>query len=168
MIVVVIIGVMAALAIHAYLIYVKRGRTAEALDKLAMLYNESVRYAHDSNEQVDRSTVGAAVAAQFPQTTALTPVGSCCLEADGQCSPNADIWDNNPTWRALDFAVTDPHRFRYAYESTGAGPDAVFTARASGDLDCDTTLSTFERSGYITPNIEVQGSRGVFLFYPLE
>ena len=40
------------------------------------------------------------------------------------------------------------HYFGYSYTSAGTLKAAKFTATANADLDCDTTLSTFERYGY--------------------
>jgi hypothetical protein len=36
-------------------------------------------------------------------------------------------------WQALDFALDEPHLYRYSYESDGK----AFTAKAVADLDCD-------------------------------
>ena len=85
------------------------------------------------------------------------------------CLSTSNDWDI-PTWIALDFSITDPHRFQYSYESSGTGRGALFTARANADLDCDAVMSTFERVGYIADenNLEVQSSRGIYQEQPLE
>jgi hypothetical protein len=53
-----------------------------------------------------------------------------------------------PGWSALNFQLTDQHWFGYAIESEGTASDALFTARAQADLDCDGTFSTWEQYLY--------------------
>jgi hypothetical protein len=68
----------------------------------------------------------------------------------------------------LNFAIADPHYYSYEYVSMGTGANALFTARAQGDLDGDTNVSTFERAGMLNANREVQGAGGVFIQLELE
>lgn len=168
MIVVVIIGVLAAAAIQAYLTFIRRAQTGEAFDKLQLLYASSARYVLDSNEAVDRSTTGAVIGAQFPRDAPLTPPTRCCLEVDGRCNPAWSHWEAHETWRTLDFNMPDPHRFQYVYDSEGEGAGAYFTARASADFDCDNVLSTYERCGFLTNEFDVIGSRGVYIAQELD
>jgi hypothetical protein len=44
------------------------------------------------------------------------------------------------------------------YSSTATGSGAQFTAFAKGDLNCNSTLSTFQRMGAIDGNGDVTGS----------
>ncbi len=79
----------------------------------------------------------------------------------------AGAWDT-PTWQALAFAIDDPHWYSYQYDSSGVGSNAMFTARAVGDLDGDGVLSTFERSGGLYNGVDVRGSEGVWMNNPTE
>lgn len=80
--------------------------------------------------------------AMFPTGSAsLTPAAPCCDGPNHRCPPNPSDWAGNPVWDALDFEVSDPAYFQYAYESKD-GKSAV--ARAVGDLDCDMVTVTFE------------------------
>jgi type IV pilus assembly protein PilA len=58
----------------------------------------------------------------------------------------AGTW-SHPTWVELEFALTVPHSFSFAFESHNAPGLALFRARAHGDLDGDGLHSTFEISG---------------------
>jgi prepilin-type N-terminal cleavage/methylation domain-containing protein len=168
MIVVVILGVLAAVGILGYVQFINRARTAEVYEKLALLFRNSTRYALDSNESVGRSSSAKGLPSQFPRDELLTPGVDCCAQVDRKCNPAWTYWET-PTWRALDFNMPDPHRFRFAYEGEGTGTGAVFTARGQADFDCDGTLSTYERCGVIVPGgAVVQGSAGVYQRLPME
>lgn len=145
MIVVAIIGILAAIAIPSFMKYVKKTRTAEAslqLEKIAAgarLYYMDDRY------------VGAGfilTPPQFPQTIAPTPAVTCCNGGVDRCTPTATDW-SQPTWMALQFSMDDPHYFRYEFTSVGVSTDSEFLARAYADLDCDGTFSTFAISGQV-------------------
>jgi type IV pilus assembly protein PilA len=161
MIVVAILGILAAVAIPAMIKYLRRAKTSEAIDKLAMLYRASSTYA--SNERVTRSVAGTTLPVQFPlsqtPTPAVPPAGVKAVDAVG-------LWDT-PTWFALDFAISDPHYYSYEYASGAVAPRS-FTARALGDLDGDLVLATFERAGILNATNEMQGSAGVYMFNELE
>lgn len=76
-----------------------------------------------------------------PEPVITPALGACCATGSGKCMPEYQLWDADP-WRALYFAVEDPHYFSYSYQSAPDG--SGFTVRAHGDLDCDGTYSTYE------------------------
>ena len=52
----------------------------------------------------------------------------------------------------MGFELTEPHYFTYAFEWNGeTGEEAVFSAFAYADFDCDTVMSTFQRVGFGAP-----------------
>lgn len=162
MIVVAILGILAAVAIPAFVRYLRRSKTTEAVDKLAYLFRQSSVYI--TAERVGRGMGGAVLAVQFPSTQALTPA---TVPAGVRTLTPAASWDT-PTWQALSFAISDPHYYAYAYDSAGTGTSAQFTARAVGDLDGDGVTSTFERAGMLNAQREVQGSQGIYMERELE
>ena len=159
MIVVAIIGVLAAVAIPAFMRYVAKSKTTEAVQSLRRLYEGSRSYYMDIGAA--RGTTGT-LAPEFPASEPVTPAVSCCTNAGHKCPPNPTQWDSS-TWNSLHFDLPDPHYFRYEYVSSGSETDAAFTARAVGDLDCDTHFSTFEMTGHANAaGRDVTGSAGVY------
>ena len=162
MIVVVILGILAAIAIPAFIKYVRNSKTAEAKENLAYIFRESTTYF--AGERVTRGVTTGVITPQFPvSTTTLTPpaVPHGTRELTG-------TWNSNETWNALKFSIADPHYYAYEYHSTGVGSASLFTARARGDLDGDNAESTFERVGTVNDQMEVQGSGGLYEFQPTE
>lgn len=137
-------GILAAVAIPAFMKYQRRSQTAEATMNVRKIFDNAVA-AYDLS---DYTPGGTPQPRRFPPTVALTPARSPCELGVDQLVPGPDTW-SHPTWQALDFALTEPHHYRYEFISEGEGPDARFTVRAIGDLDCDGVLSTFERSARV-------------------
>lgn len=167
MIVVAIIGVLSALALPALTAYIRRSKTAEAGLNLRRMFDASVTYYQE--DRVART--GDVMPPRFPAAIGQTPGDPSVLMCSGGASvafrPLADTWSDE-TWMALNFAISDPHRFSYQFESEGIGADASFTARASADLDCDGTGSLFERAGGVEPDRGVTGGAGMYVFRALE
>jgi prepilin-type N-terminal cleavage/methylation domain-containing protein len=165
MIVVTIIGILAAIAIPAFTQSIKRSKTSEATTNLRRIFDGAVTSYQDEN--VTRGGTGASNV--FPGSAPPTPfVNACCTLTDrGQCPPNA-IAFVQATWQELHFSIDDPHYYWYEFKSTGEGISAAFTAVAQGNLDCDDEYSTFERLGYVDLLGDVSGGAGVFKNKPLE
>jgi type IV pilus assembly protein PilA len=168
MIVVAIIGVLAAVAIPAFMKYIRKSKTTEAVENVKKIY-EGARsyYMEESNA---RGSI-VPIAKQFPDDgdTPLTPSTACCGGAGDKCDPAGAVtqWDTSG-WSALKFSMDDPHYFQYVYEATGTDTTAEFSARALGDLDCDSVLSTFEMVGKATADRSVTGQAGMFRNRELE
>lgn len=140
MIVVVILGILAAIAIPAFVRYVKRSKTTEAIVNVSMIYQGEMSYHQSAAERLSEASFVSAAAnpSTAPSTAKYTPiVGS---------------W-NAAGWREIGFSLNIPHYFQYSAEGTSL----AFTATAQGDLDGDSARSTFSRAGTVV-NGEVQGS----------
>jgi len=161
MIVVAIIGILAAVAVPAFMKYMKRARTTEAAPNLKKIFDGAKSY-YEKGATVQRD--GTVVVVQFPTSiTNLTPGTRCCKNADGSGKCSKTNWED-PTWSTIGFEISDPHYFQYQFLSTGAGlPTAAFTAGAYADLDCDSAFSTYERTATVDTQGRVVGAASIFI-----
>jgi len=159
MIVVAIIGILAAVAIPAFMKYIRRSKTVEATMNVRKLFDSSVSYFE--GEHADKG--GNSLAKQFPTSvaTAVPALHSCCGQTGDKCAPAPTNFTAD-TWSALNFSVDDPFYFSYQYNSAGTETIANFQAYAFGDLDCDSIYSTYERSGSVMTDRSVSGGSGLF------
>jgi len=160
MIVVAIIGILAAVAIPAFMKYIRRSKTVEATMNVRKLFDSSVAY----YEAEHANSSGTILARQFPAAATASPLlTACCASTGGKCNPatEAAVW-RTATWTALNFSVDDPFYFSYSYTSGGADATSTFQARAEGDLDCDATYSLFARTGSVTTENNVTGGAGLY------
>ena len=157
MIVVAIIGILAAVAIPAFLKYIRRSKTIEATMNLRKLFDSSVAY-----YGAERSTTGGTtIAKAFPDSGGPSPgataTAACCGQKGDRCVPSATNFSAD-TWSALNFSVDDPFYYVYQYTSSGTETAAKFNASAFGDLDCDSIQSTYSRMGSVMADKSVSGS----------
>lgn len=135
-----VLGIMAAVAIPAFIKYKRMSKTVEATESLDKIKAGARMYF--VTDHWDEN--GNLLPKGFPTNIVKTPTNPGC---DKQVTPTS-TWDTNG-WGPLHFALTEPHYYSYEFVSTGTGTSSVYTARAHGDLDCDGTQSTFELRGSI-------------------
>ncbi len=170
MIVVAIIGILAAVAIPAFMKYMKKSKTSEANQFLKKMSNSARTYYSTPEFSGSANSLdGNIVAKQFPTAKTITPTAGCCaaIGAGGteKCKPADGDWESDATWKALDFAMVDPHY--YAYSFVGGAATGAYTATARGNLDCDADFSSFTLYGEVV-NGEVQTAGDVVKVDPLE
>lgn len=145
-------AVISVTAIPAFIKYMRKAKTAEAIDMLDKIYKGAADYY--ATPRVSEETAEK-LPCQFPEDQLPTPPErTCCgglggpdADGDDRCDPDPDAW-STATWSALKFQITDSHYCVYSFDSNGrTGSDAQFTANAHCDLDCDGTWSTFQRYG---------------------
>jgi len=143
MIVVAIIGILAAVAIPAFLEYMKRGKTTEASLNLNKIGKAAKRV------KGEIGTYPVEAGALLPSST-----GSCCGQSGGtaqvnnKCTPLPASFTDTAGWSHLEFSVDEPSIYSYQYIPQAGG--LVFTAYAIGDADCDTVQATFNMQGTTT------------------
>lgn len=168
MIVVAVIGILAAIAIPAFLKYTRRAKTVEAGLNIGKMYDSLVAY-HQSEHADSAANI---VQRMYPSTTGFTPLSdACCPQTGTKCAPNATQWQT-PTWQTLNFSVDDPHYFWYSTSNTPAGGGNVggHTSRlyANANLNCDAAFSHYERSVITQSDLTLKGSSGLFILSDVE
>ena len=165
MIVVAIIGLLAAIAVPAFTRYVRQARTTEAVSHLNKQWVGSLTY-YESEHTV---TFGVVLTKEFPGPSAAWASASECGCLTGTfCPPNNSIWNSDPVWQGLSFSLPDPHHYMPGYSASGTGAAAQFTAFSKGDLNCNGVLAQFSREGAINSNGDVTGSRIPKVVHELE
>ena len=163
MIVVAIIGILAAVAIPAFMKYIRRSKTTEATMNIRKLFDSTVSY-----YAAERAgPTGLILAKQFPDAQGWTPAqGDCCKATGQKCNPSTHRakWTQQ-TWQALNFSIDDP--FYYSYQTVGAASAGSsigdrYNLEASGDLNCDTSFSLYRRSATVDSNYAVSGGSGIY------
>ena len=143
MIVVAIIGILAAVAIPAFLEYMKRGKTTEASLNLNKIGKAAKRV------KGEIGTFPIEAGAMMPHAT-----GTCCGDSGGtpqvnnKCTPTPATFSDGAGWSHLEFSVDEPSIYNYQYIPVAGG--LTFTAYAIGDADCDLVQATFKMLGTTT------------------
>src|SRR5262245_12050380 len=127
MIVVAIIGILAAVAIPAFMDYMRKSKNTEAPLQLKNIRDKTQDWQIAKNDYPPSSTTnlpgndGAACPNKFTVTALAT-------------------WQADPAWGALDFHVDEPSLFTYHYVRASA---TAAHATAVGDLNCDTNKFSY-------------------------
>lgn len=150
MIVVAIVGILAALAIYGVRKYMANAKTAEARNGIGQMSKDAITayfkegmagtlLALKGSTAVSNQLCNGANVAEVPATK------SKIAAKKYQSEPTE--WS---TWDCLHFSMNDPQYYMYDYiTSTGdlGAEGASFTCQARGDLDGDGVLSSFTLGG---------------------
>jgi type IV pilus assembly protein PilA len=152
MIVVAIVGILAALAIYGVRKYMASAKSAEAKNSLGQLTKDaSAAYNREHMASSVLAANGVAGVSNAICTTSTAPsIPSAASKVKGSKYQSAqaewDTDDRDKGWACLKFSMSEPQYYQYNY--TSADVDN-FVASAFGDLDGDTTLSTFSITGAV-------------------
>jgi type IV pilus assembly protein PilA len=164
MIVVAIIGVLAALAIYGVTQYFANAKTAEAKNTVGAISRAAAAAFEreiSASELLPAGGTGT-VSSYALCGTATNPIPLAGIPAGNKLNPDpADQVETDPKngWTCLRFSMTQPVLYQYNYQN-GASASAgmtnapayaapYFEASAQGDIDNDTALSTFARGGQV-------------------
>ena len=154
MIVVAIVGILAALAIYGVRKYITNAKTAEARNSLGQMSKDaSAAYSREGMAGTVL-TVGTstAITNQLCLSAGATVPAAKAGIAGKKYQSKPQEWaagDQFTGWTCLKFSMQDPQYFMYSYVQAGSVSAAggTFQTLANGDLNADGVLSTFELDG---------------------
>jgi type IV pilus assembly protein PilA len=162
MIVVAILGILAALAIPAFIGYVRRSKTSEATGNLNSMFKTAASYM--SMERTGRSMSSA--------TSTYCSVGAETMNPTNPSSAKQK-YANGSSTTALGFSIADFVYFGYgitagAASCAWAANQDIYTFFAQGDLDGDNINSTFELATSTDPNNTLYHAKGFYITNEIE
>ena len=120
-------GMYAAIAIPAFMKYIRRSKTVEATMNVRALANTV-------------ASLQASDWARLPETD-WQPAASACGQPNDRYPAGERVFAGQP-WLSLGFTMIEPRYYQYRLRREGDG----FVVEARGDLDCDGKFSHFARS----------------------
>jgi prepilin-type N-terminal cleavage/methylation domain-containing protein len=160
MIVVAIIGILAAIALPSFSLYIRTVRSAEATTNLSTMFKGASSY---YAREVAAKGLGASAS------------GSCSVPSTAGTLPAAPDDQKHqvdfsavPTYEALGFSSPDPVYFGYGVTSAGAtcgntGNTDIYTFYAIGDLDGDGNTGLIELAASSDPSNVLRHAVGFYL-----
>ena len=153
MIVVAIIGILAAVAVPAFLKYIRDSKTSEAEENLKSIGDGAIAYYQD-DRAID--TTG-----QKTETVVYPPNDiPCTAGADttgAKVAPSATAAATWEKWKQLKFSIAKPHYYQYCYVPDGTRKGFVATADAAldGNNAIDSSWSITGSAGPQGPQVGV-------------
>jgi len=162
MIVVAILGILAAIAIPSFVAYIRRAKTVEATENISKMFDGAASFY--SRERAGSGVTGSLLTYCLPAAGADDRVvtGAPGLQKLPSSFTGGFLPDTG-----IGFAV-GPHYYKYAMSGGVAGcatlPGAAgHTLSATGNLNGDAVLSTFEMATQVSPDNELYHSPGFYV-----
>jgi len=156
MIVVVIIGILAALAIYGVQKYVTNSKSAEARMAVGRMSKDAAAYFEAEKMAGTTLTVGSSVGVSRQLCPSAAEAIPDTLKDEGvKFQPGASQWNDSAGWTCLNFSMTQPIYFQYHYVSDGT------TTGAADDGDGYTAFAQARLGGTVKKiyqNANVTGS----------
>jgi len=164
MIVVAIVGILAAIAIPAFISYAKRSKTSEAPENLRSLFTHEQTYYNQ--ERVAQGLV--ATSSAHCVVANAGPLPATPTDQKQQFVPAG-------SFTALGFTIGDPVYYSYQIANATAacgvvntGTTPVYNNQAKGNLDADGTQSFFELAVGANADGELWKAPGIYMANELE
>lgn len=169
MIVVAIIGILAAIAVPAFIGYVRRSKTSEAGAQLKNLFTAAAGYYNDERWSMRGVETMAGVVAASACTVAAAESSNMA----GQEKTVVDWTMEAESFRDIGFAIADPIYYQYAIVGSmdqcgHAANTNLYSFQARGDLNGDGNTSLFEISAGSSSQNELMRSPGIYRENELE
>jgi type IV pilus assembly protein PilA len=144
MIVVAIIGILAALAIYGVKKYLTNTKTGEAKTNLGRLVKDAISAYEKENMAGSLLGAGSSVTSVHRLCDDAAAAVPATVPKGSKIQPAPAAWDTGSStegWRCLKFSVNSPVYYQYNYTATNeTNPaTAAFESTARGDLDGDGT-----------------------------
>ena len=157
MIVVAIVGILAALAIYGIRKYILNSKTAEARNSLGQMSKDAAAAFSREGMAADTLALGAStgvtnrLCASAPKSVpdAKTKIQGKKYQSSPSEWNDGAAGDKVTGWTCVKFSMSDPQYYMYSYTAADPTGDGTFTAKAEGDLDGDTETSTFTIEGAV-------------------
>ena len=152
MIVVAIIGVLAALAIYGVRKYLANAKTAEAKEGIGRMAKDAAAHYNGEGMSAAVLSLGNSAGVNHKLCVSVTQsVPAAAASIAGQKYQSSPAEWNTHGWECLKFSMQDPQYYMYSYTQGGAVDDTTgtFEAIAQGDLNGDGNLSYFGLAGAI-------------------
>jgi prepilin-type N-terminal cleavage/methylation domain-containing protein len=167
LVVVCIIGVLAALGLPAFTGYVRQAKTSEAVGNLNNAFKSASAF-YDKEQAVQGLT---------------GQLSTNCIVEPSTISPNPPTqvkqrFTAGAGFQALGFSIADYVYYGYGLDSiapagqtlcgVSGGTASIYTFYAHGDIDGDSLLSTFTLSTGSNADNQLYHSRGIYIDHPIE
>ncbi|HET6334045.1 MAG TPA: prepilin-type N-terminal cleavage/methylation domain-containing protein [Polyangiales bacterium] len=157
MIVVAILGILAALAIPAFIGYVRRSKTSEATGNVNAIFKAASSYM-----SIERTTQG------MTASTASYCIVSSEVQNPASVNGNKQRYAPGTNAQALGFSIADFVYYGYGFDSTTPGcgkgsNSSMYTFFAVGNLDSDSTSSRFELAAGTDSETTLYHARGFYI-----
>ena len=156
MIVVAIIGILAAVAVPGFMKYIKDSKTSEAKSNLKAIAEGASSFYQTEHTLSD--TANTVYTREFPSATRCKSGTNALCANGGAANAPAEIKPagtktqltlTTEPWKSLNFAVTAPVYYTYSYRGAQSSDTAAssFSAQAAAKLDSASVDSCFAMSG---------------------
>jgi prepilin-type N-terminal cleavage/methylation domain-containing protein len=139
MVVVAIIGVLAAVAIPTYDHFIYEAKTSEAREKLSTLSHGAASYFHAEHSYgllIKSRNLYPGCQTEGTSAQNCTNTLTCetlPLQPGQKYTPDSDVWETIP-WTRLGFQISGPHYYCYGYTSNITSGSSTFDASATASL----------------------------------